>query len=151
MLQKLWLCQMVQHVYLQQFIFSDIWHTFTVTVYNNSPVRFSSHHVLVLLHFNVLCYWSFPPLFYWKYWITCGTFYYILVITNGMEINGNSFPLICWSDTHLWTHHYTHYMTTFHCFNRTRTIAFTNVRFEVLMVVTMKAILLGCDAVQPSR
>jgi len=146
MLQKLCLCQMVQQVYLQQFIFSAIWHTFTVTVYNNSPVRFSSQCILVLLRFSVLCYLSFPPLFYWKYWIKCGTFCYILVIMNGIEMNGNSFPLICWSNTLLWTHHYTHYMTNVHWFNRTRTFASTNVRFEVLMVVTMMVILLGCNA-----
>ena len=109
---------MVQQVYLHQFILSNIWHTFTITVYNNSLVRFSSQCILVLLHFNVLCYWSFTLLFYWKYWITCGTFYCIVVITNGMEMNGNSFPLICWSDTLLWTHRYTHYMTNVIQYNK---------------------------------
>jgi hypothetical protein len=113
-------------------------------VYNNSPVRFSS--LLVLLHFSMLCYLSLPSMFRWKYWITSGTFCYILVIINGIEMNGNSFPLICWSDTLLWTHHYTHYMTNVHWFNRTRTFASTNVGFEVLMVVTMMVIHLGCNA-----
>jgi hypothetical protein len=107
MLHKMWLHQMVQQLYLHQFTFSNIWHMFTPRVYINSPVTFSSQCVLVLLHFNVLCYYSFTPLFYWKYWTTCGTFYCIVVIMNGMERNRNSFLLICWSDTLLWTHYMT--------------------------------------------
>jgi hypothetical protein len=57
-----------------------------------------------------------------------------------------------YSDTLLWTHHCAHYMTTFHWLNRTSTLTSTNVRSDVLMVVTMKVILQDCyGAVQQTH